>query len=104
MEQIVNVNFRLNKDTKESMEETCRELGLSMSAAFTIFAKTVVRQRKIPFEISLDVPNSATQEALAEYKEMKNSKDGYRRYSSFKEIMQEVAEESVEYNKIKAVQ
>jgi len=103
MEQIVNVNFRLGKDIKDRMEETCRELGLSMSAAFIIFAKTVVRQKRIPFEISLDVPNRGTEEALAEYEDMKNNKDSYKRYSSFKEILQEVAEESAEYNNIKKI-
>lgn len=30
------------------------ELGLSMSAAFTVFAKKVSRERRIPFDISID--------------------------------------------------
>lgn len=54
MAQAVNVNFRLDKDIKQSMEETCAELGLSMSAAFTIFAKKVSREKRIPFEVSVD--------------------------------------------------
>lgn len=29
-------------------------MGLSMSAAFTIFAKKVGRERRIPFEVSAD--------------------------------------------------
>ena len=29
-------------------------MGLSMSAAFTIFAKRVGRERRIPFEVSAD--------------------------------------------------
>ena len=39
MAQTVNVNFKLDGDVKRSMEAVCEELGLSMSAAFTIFAK-----------------------------------------------------------------
>ena len=54
MAQTVNVNFRLDEDVKRSMEQTCSELGLSMSAAFTIFAKKVSREKRIPFEVSLD--------------------------------------------------
>lgn len=50
----VNVNFRLDKDVKEEMESVCNEMGLSMSAAFTIFAKKVARERRIPFEVSAD--------------------------------------------------
>ena len=36
------------------MEQACSELGLSMSAAFTIFAKKVGREKRIPFEVSVD--------------------------------------------------
>lgn len=54
MAQTVNVNFKLDADVKKSMEQACAELGLSMSAAFTIFAKKVGRERRIPFDVSVD--------------------------------------------------
>ena len=54
MTQTVNVNFKLDADVKKSMERACSELGLSMSAAFTIFAKKVGRECRIPFEVSAD--------------------------------------------------
>ena len=54
MSQVVNVNFKLDSDVKKSMEKACADMGLSMSAAFTIFAKKVGRERRIPFEISAD--------------------------------------------------
>ncbi len=54
MGQVVNVNFKLDSDVKKSMEQACADMGLSMSAAFTIFAKTVGRERCIPFEVSAD--------------------------------------------------
>ncbi len=54
MAQAVNVNFKLDADVKKSMEEVCAELGLSMSAAFTVFAKKVGREKRIPFEVSVD--------------------------------------------------
>ena len=54
MEQAVNVNFRLDAAVKKNMEQVCAELGLSMSAAFTIFAKKVGRERRIPFDVSID--------------------------------------------------
>lgn len=49
-----NVNFRLDEDVKKNMEQACAEMGLSMSAAFTIFAKKVGREKRIPFEVSVD--------------------------------------------------
>lgn len=54
MGQTVNVNFRLDAEDKKNMEQVCTELGLSMSAAFTIFAKKVGRERRIPFDVSVD--------------------------------------------------
>ena len=54
MAQAVMVNFRLDEADKKSMEEVCEAIGISMSAAFTIFAKKVGRERRIPFELSLD--------------------------------------------------
>ena len=37
----VLVNFRLEEEDKKGMEEVCKELGMSMSTAFTIFAKKI---------------------------------------------------------------
>jgi DNA-damage-inducible protein J len=54
MSQAVNVNFRMDEDLKKSMEQVCADMGLSMTAAFTIFAKKVSRERRIPFEVSAD--------------------------------------------------
>lgn len=50
----VAINFRMNQELKANMESVCKEMGLSMTAAFTIFAKKVCRERRIPFEISAD--------------------------------------------------
>jgi len=50
----VLVNIRMDEDLKKSMEETCRTLGLNMTTAFTIFAKKVSREQRIPFDVSVD--------------------------------------------------
>lgn len=54
MAQNVNVNFRLDEDVKKGMEQVCTELGMSMTTAFTIFAKKVCREKRIPFNVSID--------------------------------------------------
>lgn len=48
------VNIRMDEDLKKNMEQTCREMGLSMSTAFTMFAIKVSREKRIPFEVSAD--------------------------------------------------
>lgn len=54
MAQAVNVNFKLDPDTKKSFEEVCSQMGLSVSAALTVFVKKVSREKRIPFEINAD--------------------------------------------------
>ena len=39
MAQAVNVNFRMDAELKKNMEQVCEDMGLSMTTAFTIFAK-----------------------------------------------------------------
>ena len=48
------VNFRLDENIKKAMEKVCKDMGMSMSTAFTIFATKVARERRIPFEITAD--------------------------------------------------
>ncbi|MDD3904874.1 MAG: type II toxin-antitoxin system RelB/DinJ family antitoxin [Sphaerochaeta sp.] len=50
----VNVNFRMDAELKSNMEKACQELGLTPTAAFTIFATKVARERRIPFEVAVD--------------------------------------------------
>lgn len=48
------VNIRMDEELKKSMEQTCQELGMNMTTAFTIFAKKMSREKRIPFEVSID--------------------------------------------------
>ena len=50
----VLVNIRMDEDLKKSMEHTCQSLGMNMTTAFTIFAKKMSREKRIPFEVSVD--------------------------------------------------
>ena len=49
-----SVNIRMDVEVKKQFDFICSELGMNMSTAFNIFAKTVVRHNKIPFELSVD--------------------------------------------------
>lgn len=49
-----NINIRMDEDLKKQFETFCSEVGMSMTTAFCIFAKTVVRQHRIPFEVSTE--------------------------------------------------
>ena len=48
------INFRIDENIKKEMEKICREMGMSMTTAFTIFATKVTKEKRIPFEITAD--------------------------------------------------
>ena len=56
--RLESVSFLLPIDAelKRQFEQFCDDVGISMSAAFTLFAKKVVREQRIPFEISAEPP------------------------------------------------
>ena len=48
------VDFRMDETLKKNMEKICKEMGLTVSAAYTMFATKVTKEQRIPFEISVD--------------------------------------------------
>ncbi len=48
------VSFRMEEDLKENFEKTCAELGMNVTTAITIFAMKMTREKRIPFEVSID--------------------------------------------------
>ena len=84
-----NINIRMDEHLKQDFDRLCSELGLNMTTAFNIFARTVVRQKGLPFPVALDVPNAETLAAIAEVQRMKREPN-QKLYSSFAELLKEV--------------
>jgi DNA-damage-inducible protein J len=51
---INQTTIRLNPNVKADFARTCAEMGISISTAVNLFAKAVVREQRIPFEIKTD--------------------------------------------------
>ncbi|MDR1541119.1 MAG: type II toxin-antitoxin system RelB/DinJ family antitoxin [Clostridiales bacterium] len=49
-----SITIRMDEELKKQAETLFDEIGMNMTTAFTIFAKTAVRQQKIPFELAVD--------------------------------------------------
>lgn len=58
-----SVTIRMDENLKRQAEVLFDEMGLNMTTAITMFAKAVVRQHKIPFEIAADPFYSETNQA-----------------------------------------
>ena len=85
-----STNIWLEADLKKSAQELFADFGLDLTTAITMFLKQAVREQRIPFEIKRDIPNQQTIAALAEYEEMKQHPEKYKRYSTFQEALDEV--------------
>ena len=46
------VSIRMDNDLKRDFGSFCDAVGMTMSTAFVIFAKTVVREQRFPFDIT----------------------------------------------------
>lgn len=55
-----NINIRMDEQLKEQFDKFCSDIGMSMTTAFCVFAKKVVREQKIPFEITAEDPFYST--------------------------------------------
>ena len=45
-------SVRMDETLKKQFDGLCKEFGMNASTAINIFARTVVRQRRIPFDIA----------------------------------------------------
>ena len=59
------VNFRMDAELKHTMEETCRQMGLTLTSAFTMFAAKVTQERRIPFEVTAEPDPFYSEENMA---------------------------------------
>ena len=70
--QQASISIRVEKDLKNKFYSLCDDLGLSAAAALNIFMKTVVRERKIPFEIGLGSTDTAHENYKATFIDMRS--------------------------------
>ena len=85
-----NINIRMDADLKRQFEAFCADIGMSMTTAFNVFAKKAVRENRIPFEISGDIPNAQTIAAIKEAQRMKADPSLGKTYTDVDQMMDEL--------------
>lgn len=48
------VSVRMDDALKKEFDNVCTDLGLSMTTAITMLAKKMIREKRLPFEVSID--------------------------------------------------
>ena len=86
----VNMSIRMDTELKKQADAMFSDMGLNMTTAMNMFLRQVVRQGRIPFEIATDIPNAETAAAIKEMDDMLNGKISTKRYSSTKELFEDL--------------
>ena len=86
----VNMSIRMDKELKKQADAMLSDMGLNMTTAMNMFLRQVVRQGRIPFEIATDIPNAETVAAIKEMDDMLSGKIPAKRYSSTKELFEDL--------------
>lgn len=67
------ISIRVDQGLKRKFDSLCEAFGLTTTAAFNIFMKAVVRERKIPFEVRADSIEPTRQRAMEALQIMQQS-------------------------------
>ncbi len=57
-------SVRMDENLKRQFDALCSDFGMTASTAINVFARAVVRERKIPFEISSPEPEITREKAM----------------------------------------
>lgn len=90
----VSTSISIDSEVREKVMPILSELGLDLSTAVGMFLRQTIRDKGIPFNVTLNVPNSETQEALREFQDMREHPELYKRYRNFGDALKEVLEDA----------
>jgi DNA-damage-inducible protein J len=65
------LSMRVDDALKKNFDSICDDFGFTSTAAITVFMKTVVRERRIPFEIRASDRQQVNKDAWAAFLEMR---------------------------------
>lgn len=81
-----NMTLRVDTELKKQAEELFSDLGLSMSAAITVFMKQAVREQRIPFSVS----RGYNEDTIQAIENVRNRQNLSRGFSSVQELMEDL--------------
>ena len=84
------LKVRMDAELLRELEDFCADVGMSVSTLITVFARRVVKDQKLPFEIKGDIPNAETLEAMAEVARMKADPSLGKTYTDVDTMMDDI--------------
>ena len=84
-------SVRMDETLKKQFDSLCSDFGMSASTAINIFARAVVRERKIPFEIASPEPEITREKAMQAFMSLRaQSEKNFPQGMSLEEINKEI--------------
>ena len=87
---MANINVRIDSNTKENAEAVFASLGITPTAAISLFYNQVIRTNSIPFELKADIPNEKTLSAIDEVEEMEKNREKYKGYKDIDDLLDDI--------------
>ena len=84
---MANINVRIDSNVKANAEAVFASIGITPTAAISLFYNQVIRTHSIPFELKADIPNNETLRAINEIEEMEKDSSNCKTYNSVEELM-----------------
>ena len=98
MDRQTTINVRMETQTKKEMEDILKQLGLTTTSAFNMFARALIQERRIPFNITVPKEN-ALDRFFDEIKPSKETIEEIKKYATYEdyvEAMLDKADEELE--------
>lgn len=65
-------SVRMDENLKQEFDSLCKEFGMNASTAINVFARAVVRERRIPFEIASPEPDVSREKAMLAFQDLRS--------------------------------
>ncbi|MGN1418052.1 MAG: type II toxin-antitoxin system RelB/DinJ family antitoxin [Acutalibacteraceae bacterium] len=84
-------SVRMDETLKKQFDQLCSDFGMNASTAINVFARAVVRERKIPFEIASPQPEITREKAMQAFAALRSqSAENFPNGMSLGEINEEI--------------
>lgn len=84
-------SVRMDETLKKQFDTLCSDFGMTASTAINVFARAVVRERRIPFEITAPEPEITREKALRAFMSVrKQAEKNFPQGMNLEEINEEI--------------
>lgn len=87
---MANITVTIDDNDKTQLTDFCDQIGISVSALFTMFTKKVLRDWEVPFRVGLERPNRATIRAMKEGDRLLKHLDKVKVYDNVEDALAEL--------------